>query len=478
MKNRILFGADTLQALLNPTYSYTNWRPDEFPIDKPLVRGGKRLNLEKSLESDTVAPGSVTGLRVSFAGLTQLEVRFQPAGDDGASGQASSYIAVTSAAPITSETAWANQAQRVLSPVQVQTDGLLDARLEDLEFLQSGYLTLRAVDNVGNLGPMTASIPFEMSNPTTLFLSDGESKENMIFKHMFSYSFGFEQEEVPGRGKVWSDSPYGGRDYNYKYMEFTQNTEIPHPDVVLQFDTKFDCAAVYERGMVEIRINEETDPFSTYAVWNPDRGAYDWFNSPKWRMLAVYSAAKCDWAKVTIPLGNKVKKGDRVRVRFFLRAGGDPADGHDGWLIDDIKILGPGSPAKPSQLVAAPEFEGGAYTLRWTDTSQGETRFEVRSTALISSGALGTLVAEIPVNTTQYSTGQTTADPLWRVRACNGILCSELSDPVQILAAPPRVDSISPRTSPLAGGQTLTVTGAGFLPGAIVRIHGVDCPNS
>ena len=478
MKNRILFGADTLQALLNPTYSYTNWRPDEFPIDKPLVRGGKRLNLEKSLESDTVAPGSVTGLRVSFAGLTQLEVRFQPAGDDGASGQASSYIAVTSAAPITSETAWANQAQKVLSPVQVQTDGLLGARLEDLEFLQSGYLTLRAVDNVGNLGPMTASIPFEMSNPTTLFLSDGESKENMIFKHMFSYSFGFEQEEVPGRGKVWSDSPYGGRDYNYKYMEFTQNTEIPHPDVVLQFDTKFDCAAVYERGMVEIRINEETDPFSTYAVWNPDRGAYDWFNSPKWRMLAVYSAAKCDWAKVTIPLGNKVKKGDRVRVRFFLRAGGDPADGHDGWLIDDIKILGPGSPAKPSQLVAAPEFEGGAYTLRWTDTSQGETRFEVRSTALISSGALGTLVAEIPVNTTQYSTGQTTADPNWRVRACNGILCSELSDPVQVLAAPPRVDSISPRTSPLAGGQTLTVTGAGFLPGAIVRIHGVDCPNS
>lgn len=478
IKSRILFGGDSVQPLLSPTYDYTNWRQDNFPVDKPLVRGGKRLNLEKSLESDTVAPGSVAGLRISFAGLTQLELRFQPAGDDGNSGQASSYVAVTSAAPITSETAWANQMQRVLSPVQVQSDGLLGARLEDLEFLQSGYLTLRAVDNVGNLGPMTTSIPFEMSNPTTLFLSDGESKENMIFKDMFSYSLGFEQEEVSGRGKVWSDSPYGGRDYNYKYMEFTQNTEIPHPDVVLQFDTKFDCAAVYERGMVEIRINEELDPFSSYSVWNPERGAYDWFNSPKWRMLAVYSARKCEWAKVTIPLGNKVKKGDRVRVRFFLRAGGDPADGHDGWLIDDIKILGPGSPSKPTQLVAAPAFEGGAYTLRWNDTSQGETRFEVRTSAYTSPADLGSLVAETPVNTPQYSTGQTTADPLWRVRACNGILCSELSDPVQILSAPPRIESISPNVTPLAGGQTLTVTGSGFLPGASVRIQGIVCPDS
>lgn len=478
IKSRILFGGDSVQSLLTPTYDYTNWRHDDFPIDKPLVRGGKRLNLERSLEADSIAPGPVDGLRIAFAGLTQLELRFQPAGDDGSSGQASSYVAVTSDAPITSEAAWSNHPQKVLSPVQIQSDGLLGARLEDLEFLQSGHLTLRAVDNVGNLGPMTASIPFEMSNPTTLFLSDGESKENMIFKHQFSYSFGFEQEDVPGRGKVWSDSPYGGRDYNYKYMEFTQNTEIPHSDVVLQFDTKFDCAAVYERGLVEIRINEELDPFSSYAVWNPERKSYDWFNSPKWRMLAVYSAPKCDWAKVTIPLGNKVKKGDQVRVRFFFRGGGDPADGHDGWLIDDIKILGPGSPEKPTQFVAVPAFEGGPYTLRWNDTSQGETRFEVRTSAYTSAADLGTLVAETSVNTPQYSTNQTTANPLWRVRACNGSLCSELSDPVQVLNPPPRIESISPRVSPLAGGQTLTVTGTGFLPGALIKVHGLDCPNS
>ncbi|MFM8269542.1 MAG: IPT/TIG domain-containing protein, partial [Pseudomonadota bacterium] len=333
-----------------------------------------------------------------------------------------------------------------------------------------GYLTLRAVDNAGNLGPIGSSISFEMSKPKELFVNDGESYDGINSKELFLSTVPFLQEEVPGRGKVWSDTPPGMRDYReYNYMEFTQSVEVQHPDVVLQFDTKLDCTVIWERAEVEIRINEETDPFSEYSVWNPERGAQDWFHSPKWRMLAVYSAPKCEWSKVTIPLRNKLKTGDKIRLRFWFKAGGPVTDGHDGWLIDDIKLLGPGSPEKPTGFTATRATETSPYVLNWTDNSNGETRFEIKS---------GTFSASTATNVTQYETGRTVVESDLRIRACNGVICSDWSDPVLVMAPPPRLTSIFPTAGPLAGGNTLTVNGAGFLPGAVIRIQGVDCPRS
>ena len=51
VKNRILFGADQVSPLLTPTYEYNFFRPDNHPLDKPLVRGARRLNLEKKFRS-------------------------------------------------------------------------------------------------------------------------------------------------------------------------------------------------------------------------------------------------------------------------------------------------------------------------------------------------------------------------------------------------------------------------------------------
>lgn len=477
LKTRIIFGADQVSQLLSPSYSYDFYHRDNYPIDKPLVRGGRRLNIQKSLESDVVPPGLVDGLRIVFSGLTSLELRFQVAGDDGASGEASGYLAVVSSQSITREEDWLKEKTIELSHVAVRPSGLLGAEISGLSVLQKGYVTIRSVDNAGNVGRLNSSIPFEMAKPTVLFMSDGESYDGINSSELFFWTQPFKQEEIAGRGKVWSDSPNENRGDGNNYMEFTQNIEVPHPDVVLQFDTKLDCTAVYERAMVEIRINEETDPFSSYSVWNPERGAYDWLPSPNWKMLGVYSAPKCDWSRVTIPLRNKLKVGDKVRFRFWYKGSGDPKDGHDGWLIDDIKLIAPGNPEKPTNFRAMQTSESSPYTLRWNDNSSGETRFEIRSFPNSSTDG-GTLVAETEVNNNQYELGQTTVDPNLKVRACNGIICSDWSNSVQIMAPPPRVISISPTAGPLAGGNALTVTGAGFLPGAVVRIHGIDCPNS
>lgn len=470
IKNRIIYGADQIQSLLIPNFSYDFFRHDEWPIDKPLVRGGRRLNIEKSLERDFTAPGIPSGLQITFSGLTSLEVQFQPAGDDGSSGKAAGYMAVASATPVTNEDSWNGEKKIDLSHFQVKENGTLGARVGDLEFLQKGFLTIRSVDNAGNLGPLNTPLAFEMTKPKELFANDGESSERTISKDLFSWTIPFLQEEVPGRGKVWSDTPPGVREFReYNYLEFDQDIEVPHSDVVLQFDTKLDCTAVWERALVEVRINNELDPFKSYGVWNPDKKAYDWLNPPRWRYVGVYSAPKCDWATVRIPLNNKLKAGDKVRIRFFFRGGGYVSDGHDGWLIDDIKLLGPGSPEKPTDFVAQQATESSPYSLNWTDNSQGETHFEI-------SG--GNFTAKTATNVNRYETGQGTIDPELRVRACNGVVCSEWSDPVRIMAPPPRLNSISPTGGPLSGGTTLTLNGSGFAIGAIVRIHGVVCPDT
>ncbi|NBX75355.1 MAG: hypothetical protein EBQ92_02285 [Proteobacteria bacterium] len=477
LKSRILFGGDPIPQLLSPTYVFDHFRPDDYPIDKPLVRGGKRLNLENSLEVDLIPPGETGGLRISFSGLTSLEVQFQMSGDDRTSGEASGYLARLTNSPMVNPEDWFSGTPTELNYVTTLTPGILRAEISGLSLLQKGYITVRAVDNVGNLGPRSVSLPFELSKPSVLFQNDGESYEGINSKDLFMWTLPFQQEEVPGRGKVWSDSPNENREEGSNYMEFTQSIEVPHPDVVLQFDTKLDCEAVYERAMVEIRINEETDPFSSYNVWNSDTGSYDWLPSPKWRMLGVYSAPKCDWSQVTIPLRNKLKVGDKVRFRFWFKAGGDPSDGHDGWLIDNIKLLGPQNPERPTEFVATQATEASPYVFKWKDNSEGESRFEIRK-LIPGSTASGELVAETPENTSEYDSGMQTVDAQLRVRACNGMVCSEFSEPILVLAPPPRVTSISPLAGPLAGGNILTVFGAGFLPGAIVRLRGLDCPNS
>lgn len=470
IKTRIIYGADQLTTLLLPNFPYSGFRHDEYPIDKPLVRGGRRLNLEKSLEQDVISPGSVGGVQISFSGLTSLEVRFQEAGDDGSSGAASGYLAAVSSGPLTNEEAWAASKPIDLSYFQVNSSGMMDAVVPDLAFLQKGYLTLRSVDNAGNIGPLNPSLAFELAQPKELFVNDGESNEGIISKDLFSWTVPFLQEDVPGRGKVWSDTPPGERIFReYTYMEFDQDIEVPHSDVVLQFESKLDCIAVWERALIQIRINNETDPGQTYYVWNPSRGAYDWFNAPKWRYVGVYSAPKCEWATVRIPLDRKVKAGDKVRLRFFYRGGGWIDDGHDGWMIDDIKLLAPGSPEKPTDFVAQQETETSPYVLKWNDNSKGETHFEI-------SGRSFNIKTE--TNISRFETGQTSIESDLKVRACNGTICSEWSDAVRIMAPPPRLMSISPSGGPLSGGNTLTFNGAGFSPDAIVRIQGEICPNT
>lgn len=475
IKKRLLYGADALTKLLQPNFSQDMFRPDQWPVDSPLVKGGRRLNLLRSLETDTMTPGVVSNLQISFSGVSRVEVTFNEAGDDGTEGKASAYVAVISSEPIKDLANWDGRKLIELSHVNTQTPGLVRAEVGGLEIGQQGYITIRAVDNVGNMGPLSSSLPFEVSKPAVHVISDGESYDGINSKDLFRYTQPWLQEEISGRGKVWTDSPGGPRTYTDNYMEFTQNFDVPHPDVILQLDTKLDCDPFYERAHIDFRVNEATDPTSSYSVWNPETQSHEWHQSPLWRQLVVYSAPKCEWKTIAFPLRNKLKLGDKIRFRFWFKMFGVQNADRDGWLLDDIKLLYPATPDKPIAFVATRPDASTPYTISWKDMSSGETRFEL---VRFTGESQPVLFAETKTNVSVFEPGLSTVDQTLRVRACNGPLCSEYSDPIQIKLQPPTITSITPQAGPLAGGNTLGVFGTGFVNGARIRVMGEDCPES
>jgi len=468
IRSRILYGADQIPQLLSAQWTFNWHRPDKYPVDKPLFQGGRRLNLARSLETDTEAPSGIQNLKLNFFGLTSIGVIFQGAGDDNQSGKAAGYIAAITEAPLTQSSQWSNAQKLDLSYVEEDSSGLIKSEIVGLEPFQKGYLTIRAVDNAGNLGPQSPSLHFEMSRPTVVYQNDGETDEGMNFVNFGSLTFRpFLREVVAGRGQVWSDSPGGPRDYASAYMEFPEVT-ITHSDTVFQFQTKLDCDLVYERGEIEYLLNNETDPGGSIVTFIPGQGTVS-VPAPFWKRLSAYSASQCDWGQVNISLRNKVKAGDKIRVRFKFRGMRTIDPNRDGWLVDDVKFLAPGTPEVPTGLKAIKPDYHSSYRLLWQDNSEGETRFEIKRGESI--------VAETAVNEAYFETGLNQIENEWQVRACNGSACSSWSEGMQILAAPPLLQSISPSAGRLAGGTLLRLRGLGFNGRNTVRVGGLPCGN-
>ena len=75
---------------------------DSKPQLASFIPGGKRVNLNAALETDTTPPADITGLTIVQRANTAARFQMVATGDDGLSGQASSYDLRVSTSPITS----------------------------------------------------------------------------------------------------------------------------------------------------------------------------------------------------------------------------------------------------------------------------------------------------------------------------------------------------------------------------------------
>lgn len=369
-----------------------------------VIAGARTLNAFNSLETDEIPPSPVESISVSAVGITRLEINFQKGGDDGSTGNASFYEIRLASEAVETEEQWAQA--KLADGIQLnskEADQRIRYKLKNLSLSSKGFLSVRAFDNVGNPSPLGSSIPFELAPAKQLFSNNGESFEGIIQEPVNSWG----QESVEGRGQVLSDSP--GRLYSPNIESALLLPPVPviYPDMLLNLATKVDCEGGFDWAFIEYAKNNDTI----------------------WKEVASYSAESCDWANLSFQLGDKVAAGDTLRIRFRFKS--DEIIEKEGWLIDDIALLGVAPPETPTNLVAQ-SMMGSLEdkTVSWTDNSIGETRFELVNLVGPSQPVLlRPVIVDANHNQTMMERSKITTG--LRIRACNGGLCSPFSEPVR-----------------------------------------------
>lgn len=288
LKDRLLFGVDRNPAL-----------------EGTCVSGG-RLNLERSLEDDTVAPSAVTGTAAEGVSPSRAVVRWNAGGDDGDVGRAAAFELRVSLAPIQDF----DQAR----PLPVGPPGDPGAAHEAaLELLPSGrertvHFALRAVDNVGN---RSAIVTAEAVVPAArvAFEDDGERPD---VPWTVEGSWGL--REAGHRGHVWSDSPAG------EYRNDT-HASLTSPPIDLQ-GLRNPTLAFEARHELEINFDK------VFLEISPDGGQ-------TWSGLETFNL-KSGWKLHTYDLS--AYEGGTVQIRFRLKTDADVT--MDGFEFDNLVVFG------------------------------------------------------------------------------------------------------------------------------------------
>lgn len=128
-------------------------------IDNQWSLSGRRLDLYASLqalaENDITAPAAITDFRVNFQTRQSVFLRWTAPGDDANAGRATLYEIRFSDAPFADEQAFA-QARSLIRVFPLQAGGAEQANVQIPYRHASGFIGIRAVDNVGNKGAIAS----------------------------------------------------------------------------------------------------------------------------------------------------------------------------------------------------------------------------------------------------------------------------------------------------------------------------------
>lgn len=293
IKARLLNGADQISSLQGKTTT------------------GGRLNLANSLEVDTVAPGIISGIRAGNATRDSVTFHFIATGDDGDVGVAKSYEVRTANSPIASEADW-SAASKVAASIAVDSATReATVRITGLNLNSSGYLALRAMDNVGNVSGISASVPYSVKQVQVVVRNTASSLDDVTFDGTWGLEDAPTAEDP--NNKVFSDSP--GTDY-----AANANTTLTLPVWKL---TNTDSSLV-----VRMRWNIENRYDNGYIEVSTDGQA--------WSTLDTVTA-QSDWVTKQYDLSTALGANKSFQVRFRLSS--DSSISREGWLIDDVMVV-------------------------------------------------------------------------------------------------------------------------------------------
>lgn len=286
LKDRLLYGVDRLPA----------WQGKIF--------SGGRLNAVKALEDDRLAPGAVGALGASATPF-QVDLTWTAPGDDALDGQASAYEIYSSDEPLCAENLERARALgREMPPQPSGNSETFSLTVQPRADERSLYVGVRAVDNVGNRGPLVTRA---VQVPGTPVAFDGQA---------WQAGGNWGQMEVPGRGMVWTDSPKGP----YQEGEDSSLTSEPfslrdYRQARLDFECRYDLEKIFDSVTLEV-----------------SRGGDSWQPLDRYEGLTGWEKRSYD---LTPFCG---ESAERVQLRFRLKTDLDVCQ--DGFSLDQLVVTG------------------------------------------------------------------------------------------------------------------------------------------
>lgn len=290
LKDRLLFSVDRSPELQGKIFS------------------GGHLNAAKAVEHDTIPPGPLADLRAEGVSPFTIPLRWKATGDDGETGQASAYELRFGYQPIESEADFA-RARPVASPAPAiagQAEGLT-LKIQPRGQQHTVYVAARAVDNVGQRGPIS-HLPVLVPAAQVAFAGDAGAGNDQ-----WTAVGGWGLQQVPGRGPVWTDSPDGEYALGAKGSITSQAFSLKdYKNAKVDFECRYDLERVFDSVTLEASRDGE-----------------------KWDKLDAYEGL-IGWEERSYDLTPYC--GGDLRLRFRMKTDEDVCQ--DGFYLDKLVVTG------------------------------------------------------------------------------------------------------------------------------------------
>lgn len=292
------------------------WSTDPVTGLAGKVASGGRLNVARALEDDTTPPAAPNDLSAEMVVTGMANVSWTSPGDDGWCGDSAAFDLRVSSLPITFENFdnLKSKGQRRAKPTGfIQNEALL--------FAPSGrdrtyHIGLKAMDNVGQNSDLKTTTVVVPGVPVA-FEDDMESQGTT-----WTATGDWKRQEMPGWGKVWTDTKEGGYDKGARGRLTSQPVSLKGlKSSALHFDARFDT----ERWKDDARVEVSED------------------GGQKFKLLERFSG-KAGWEHYSYDLSAYDGKEVIFRFRNYTS---NPENKTDGFYFDNFVVAG--IPATPQQ---------------------------------------------------------------------------------------------------------------------------------
>lgn len=275
---------------------------------------GGRVNVAAALKKDNLPPDRPGQLKIIGMGSSSAKLQWIQTGEDGMKGQANRYEVRYSHSPIIADpteggVTW-EQATPLASgtpaaPGEIET---VQGCLLPESQLRPCYFAVRVFDSVGNPSPIALASALK---PAGVVVFDDSRRAS---GDAWTARGGWARVNVPGHGKVYTDSP--GGPYPPDADTWIQSGPIALGGCVnptLKFSEKHDFEPNFDFAHVEISDNDGKD----------------------WHEVARYTGSE-DWKTRSISL--RQYDGKTIQVRFHVTS--DSSQQREGIYVKDIEIMG------------------------------------------------------------------------------------------------------------------------------------------